>query len=166
MVWLPAWVVTLRWGGLEVRGRFPTYRCFWSNFSLQLRTNKFCNALFKKSIVKTTFNWCQINFLRKFSFLEAFQVFYFCCHSERRPDFEISDFTEWKLCPLLPPVINSLQSNVRDPGIDPRCSCSLKWLLGSVSMEGDWAKHFPRQLASKVSGGPAICYWRKRHGWT
>lgn len=51
-------------------------------------------------------NWCQINFWRKFSFLEAFQVLCFFCHSERRPDFEISDVTEWNLDHLLTPVFN------------------------------------------------------------
>lgn len=43
-----------------------------------------------------------------------------------------------------------------------RVSCSLKWLLSTVRAEVDGAKHFARQLASEVSGGPATCCQRKR----
>lgn len=73
---------------------FPHLDDFGTTFLLHLKNNKFRNAVFKKSKIKIMFNWRQINFWRKFSFLEAFQVFYFCCDPKRRPDFEISDFTE------------------------------------------------------------------------
>lgn len=101
-------------------------------------------------------------FLEKIFLPGGFPSIYFCCHSEWKPDFEISDVTEWNLDPLLTPVINCLCSDIRDPVLGLWHLCSQKWLLSTVRAQADGAKHFPRQLASKVNGGPAVCCWRQR----
>ena len=56
MAGLPAGAVMLRWDRLDVRGRFSTFQCFWSNFSLHLKNNEFYNAVFKNSKINPTFN--------------------------------------------------------------------------------------------------------------
>lgn len=52
-------------------------------------------------------------FLEEIFLLEGFPSISFCCHSEQRPNFGISDVTERSLDPLLTSVINCLCSDIR-----------------------------------------------------
>lgn len=95
-------------------------------------------------------------FLEEIFLLEGFPSISFCCHSEQRPNFGISDVTERSLDPLLTSVINCLCSDIRFSDW-PVTLVFPEMAFSTVRAEADGAKHFPMQLASKVNGGPAIC---------